>query len=335
MTGNAQGGRLRAYLLFVAALLYYFVARSVAHHAAQGFTGDQLLPLVEQAMLAFLLLVGYGAMGFWIDRQLGPISQQGLPRRVGWASEAGLGVAFGWGMVVACVLPMTVIGGIAIYFSAQASSWEWLVADAAFFALAALAEEIAFRGYGFQCFARAVGPFGATIGFATIYAIVQRLTGGSGTASFATAFAFTALLSMAYLRTRALWVSWGINFGWKASQALIFGLAVRGVTSHSPVVQGDPMGPFWLTGAAYGLDGSWFAFIIFVAALIALARLTRDLDYRYNSPVIVAGGIPVDLDAAARSQHEAAMGPAASAGPQLVQIGGTGTGTSPPQSSIE
>jgi hypothetical protein len=55
-------------------------------------------------------------------------------------------------------------------------------------------------------------------------------------------------------------------------------------------------------------------------------RVTRDLDFRYNAPVIVPGGIPVDLDAAARAQHEAAMGPAAApAAPGLVQIVGSGT----------
>ncbi len=166
LTAPTQGGRLRAYLLFVAALLYYFVARSLAHHSAQGFASDLWLGLVEQLMLVFLLLVGYAVMGFWIDRQADPMSQQGLPRRPGWRSESGLGVAFGWGLAVVCVLPMTVIGGIAIYFSAQASSWGWLVVDAAFFALAALAEEIAFRGCAFQCFVRAVGPLGATLGFA-------------------------------------------------------------------------------------------------------------------------------------------------------------------------
>jgi hypothetical protein len=51
-------------------------------------------------------------------------------------------------------------------------------------------------------------------------------------------------------------------------------------------------------------------------------RATRDLDFKYNAPVIVPGGIPVDLDAAARRQHDAAMGPAAEpAAPGLVQIG--------------
>ncbi len=321
------GNRLRAYLQFLGAILYFFLARSLAFHGAHGLVGDAWSPLVEQAMLVFLLLLGFAAMGFWLDRQFDPISAQGLPRREGWTREAGLGLATGWGVALACVLPMAVLGGIATFVSAQPSSWGWLVADAAFFALAALAEEIAFRGYAFQCFVRAVGPVGATLGFAAIYAIVQALTPGANHASFAVSLVFTLLLSAAYLRTRALWVSWGVNFGWKASRALIFGLAVSGNASHSPVVQGDPMTPLWLSGGVYGLDGSWLACFVLLAALPVVFRITRDLNFRYNAPVIVPGGIPVDLDAAARAQHEAAMGSAAPAAPALVQIEKQGTET--------
>ena len=315
------GGRLRAYWQFLVAVLYFFLARSMAHRGAAGLAGEQWSPLVEQAMLAFLLLLGYAGLGFWLNRQMYPVSAQGLPQRPGWPREAGLGLATGWGLAVVCVLPLAVAGGIAISISTQASALGWLAADAAFFALAALAEEIAFRGYGFQRFAVAVGPIGASLGFAAYYAIVQWLVPGSSRASFFVSVALGLVLSAAYLRTRALWLSWGLNFGWKASRALLFGLAVNGVNSHSPVVQGDPMGPFWLTGGGFGLEGSWVTFFVLLAAPPVVFRITRDLDYRYNAPVIVPGGIPVDLDAAARAQHEAAMGPAEPAAPALVQIG--------------
>jgi len=319
-TAETGGGRLRAYARFLAAVLYFFLARSLARRGAFGLATEPWRPLVEQAMLVFLLLLGYAGMGFWLDRQMRPVSAQGLPLRQGWPTEAGLGLAVGWSLAVACVLPMVVGGGIAIVLVLQPSAWGWLAADAAFFALAALAEEIAFRGYGFQRFEHAVGPLGAALGFAAFYAIVQAQLQGSNRASVGVSVALGLVLSTAYLRTRALWLSWGLNFGWKASRALIFGLAVSGVNIHSPVVQGDPMGPFWLTGGGFGLDGSWVTFAVLVAALPVVFRVTRDLDYRYNAPVIVPGGIPVDLDAAARSQHEAAMGPAEPAAPALVQI---------------
>jgi len=312
--------RFRAYLQFIAAVLYFFLARSFAWRAAQGLLSDAWHPLLEQAILAGLLILGYATMGLVFDRQAHPIREQGLCRRPGWPSEAALGLAFGWGLAVVCVLAMALAGGIAIVLVPGLAAWCWLVADVAFFALAALVEEVAFRGYGFQRFASAVGPLGATLGFAAYYAIVQSITPGASHASIAVSIAFSLLLSTAYLRSRALILSWGLNFAWKASRALLFGLAISGVNVHSPVVQGDPMGSFWLTGGGYGLDGSWFAFFVLIAALPFLFRVTRDLDFRYNAPVLVPAGIPVDLDAAARSQHEAAMGPAQPAGATLVQI---------------
>jgi hypothetical protein len=49
-------------------------------------------------------------------------------------------------------------------------------------------------------------------------------------------------------------------------------------------------------------------------------RATRDLSFQYNAPVLEPGGIPVDLDAAARRQHEAATRPDMPEVKPLVQI---------------
>jgi len=321
MSAPERRGKLRAYLEFIAAVLYYFVVRSFAHNVSIAIQRDAWQPLVEQLLFAALLILGYAAFGALFDRQPRSIAAQGLPLRRGWTGEIGIGAAIGWGAVVVCVLPMLLIGGIAVVITAQRPAWGWLVADAAYFALLTLGEEVAFRGYGFQRFAMVVGSSGAAFGFALFYAIMRTLQPGSTNASIAISVVFSFLLTTAYLRTKALWVSWGINFAWKASQALIFGLTVTGVSSHSPIIEGNPMGPFWLTGGGYGLDASWWACLVLLVAFAALYRATRELDFRHNVPVFEAAGIPVDLDAAARRQHETAMGQAAEpAGPGLVQI---------------
>lgn len=314
------GGRRRAFLEFFAAVLYFFLARALAHQGAQVLVSEQRTPLTEQTMLALLLLIGYAAMGFWLDRDLRPVAAQGLPWREGFPREVAMGLATGWALALVCVLLVVLGGGVAIAFSWQRSAWGWLAADAAFFAMTALAEEIAFRGYGFQRFVRAAGPVGASLVFAIFYGLLQHMIPGSNRASFAVSIVLGLLLSAAYLRTRALWLSWGLNFGWKASRALLFGLAVSGDSTHSPVVQGDPMGRFWLTGGGFGLDGAWVTFFVLLAALPIIFRITRDLDFRYNAPVLVPGGTPVDLDAAARAQHEAATRSVEPTAPALVQI---------------
>jgi uncharacterized membrane protein (Fun14 family) len=128
-TPHANGSRVRAYVQFIAAVLYFFVARSLAHRGALGLATEQWRSLVEQAMLVFLLLLGYAGFGSWLDRQTHPVSEQGLPRRQGWPTEAGAGLAVGWALAVVCVLPMLVAGGIEIVlfeamdFNALSSPW--------------------------------------------------------------------------------------------------------------------------------------------------------------------------------------------------------------------
>src|SRR5262249_13098317 len=81
-----------------------------------------------------------------------------------------------------------------------------------------------------------------------------------------------------------------------------------------------PMGPFWLTGGGYGLDASWVTFFILLGTLAVVYRITRDLNFLHNAPVIVAGGISVDLDSSVQRQHGAYVVAAAPAPPSLVQI---------------
>jgi len=45
-----SGGRLRAYWQFLVAVIYFFLARTLAHRAAFGLASDRWFPLVEQAI---------------------------------------------------------------------------------------------------------------------------------------------------------------------------------------------------------------------------------------------------------------------------------------------
>ena len=311
---------LRSFLRFVLAALYFLLARVFAHHGAIGLVTEEWVPLVEQAMLVFLLLLGYAGMAFVLDRQLQPVSRQGLSLRPGWLGEIGLGLAFGWGIAVVCVLPMVLLGGIAMHLSLSGPAFGWLLADATYFALATLAVQVAFRGYPFEKAIAAIGEIPAALMLSVLYGIFRAWLPGASRASMGVSIALGLLLSMAYLRTRALWLPWGLHFGWVATRALFFGLPVSGVSSHSPMVQGDPMARLGLTGGVFGLDGTWLAFWILLIAMPFLYRATRDLSYYHNAPILEPGGIPVDLDAAQRQQHEAAMGEQAPAAPALVQI---------------
>jgi len=103
------------------------------------------------------------------------------------------------------------------------------------------------------------------------------------------------VLSVAYLRTRALWVGWGLHFAWNFSMAVIFGLPMSGFWRYSSLVQTRARGPVWLTGGGYGPEASLTAAIVLFAGIWVVVRVTRDYTWRYAQPEIIAGGIPVEI----------------------------------------
>ena len=317
---TTQFQRARAFSRMLLAGVVFLIARVIAERGAQGLATGRWETILAQAMLAFLLLLGFSFLGLTQDRQTHPVAEQGFLRRAGWRRETALGLALGWAMALAGFLPLMLSGGVVVRLNFSAGAFGWLLVDAVFFALSTLVVTVTFQGYPFQCAMRAFGESSATLLLAILYGLMQINLPGAGRASTAFCFAFGLLLGIAYLRTRALWLPWGLHFGWIAAQALLFGLPVNGTTSYSPVVRCDVYAPGFWGGADYGLNASWFAVILALAAIPVLFRVTRELSFRYNAPVLVPGGLAVDLDAAARRQHEAATREQAPAAPPLVQI---------------
>ena len=162
-------------------------------------------------------------------------------------------------------------------------------------ALAALASEVAFRGFLFQRLIDATGPATATILLSLIYALIGSL-GPNGTGlSFVVTFVAGVLFSMAYLRTHALWLGWGMHFAWAAATAVVFGLPIAGEASYSSIVQTDTSGPVALTGGVYGPDGALFTLIVLVVAMAVVYRATRNYAWSYTHPELVPGGYPMDV----------------------------------------
>jgi hypothetical protein len=71
------------------------------------------------------------------------------------------------------------------------------------------------------------------------------------------------------LRTRALWLSWGIHFGWNTTLGFLFGFPVSGYRVFNVIRRSYPVGPDWLTGGNYGVEaGATGTIAILVGMLI-------------------------------------------------------------------
>jgi membrane protease YdiL (CAAX protease family) len=320
----ATSRRLRAFAWFFIAIIFALFAQQFADRASIILFSGPLAALGARLVYVLLLVAGFAAMGIVGQRQANPVAQMGLPIRPGYGPEWALGAALGWAAMVACLVPVVLVGDLLVTASGlnEETLGRTLLALATLL-IAALADELVFRGYPFQRLLDATSPALATIAMTLLFTIGHGVGPDTTAGGTLSTLLLGLVLAMAYLRTRALWVGWGLHFAWNASMSVLFGLPIAGLTGFSPVISTYTTGPAWLTGGGYGPEGSAIAVLVLVALLFVLARATRDLRHRWALPEIVAGGIAVDIDAAANRQHEAAMGPGtpvAAAGKSLVQI---------------
>ncbi len=313
--------RFRSLLYALLAGAYFLIAQRIAASAANGLSSGEWAELVSAVALLFLLLVGFWGMGFAFQRQRTPLRSMGLIRRTTALREFGMGAAVGWGGMVASVLPVALLGGMTVTFWTGPRQFGLLVIALATLLVGALVQEVAFRGYPYQRLIEAIGPTMATLVMSAIFGLMHLGNPDSSLGSTLVTVLAGWLLSLAYLRTRALWLPWGLHFAWNASMGVLFGLPVSGLRIFSPIISANAHGPVWLTGDGYGPEGSLITAVVLLVSLGVLSWVTRDYAYLYAQPVIVPGGYPVDIDTAAQRQHEQAMAsPAAEATPRLVQI---------------
>ncbi len=313
-------GRLSALLWFLIATAWFLFADLAASRAAEELNAGEFQEPLYRIVLLFLLIVGYWVMSRLGQRRMDAGKATGLTPRPGWGGEIALGGALGWAGVLACVLPATLIGGLVITTFTNAHQYFVLFADLIALAAGTLAIEVAFRGYPFLRLVEAMGAGLAAFFMAVVYAIWRTHGAPTTTASVLVSFFLGLTLAIAVLRTRALWVAWGFHFAWIATMSLLFGLPVAGPMGYSPILATNTNGPAWISGGSQGPEGSAIAVLVSFLLLFVMVRVTDELKHKYGYAEIVPGGIPVDLDAAARAQHEAAMGGAEPQGPGLVQI---------------
>lgn len=312
--------RLRSLAWFLIAAAWFLFSDLVAQRAASGFTlGDWQEPLYRLCLL-FLLIVGYWAMSRIGQRNMDPAQATALAPRPGGRGEFALGAALGWSGVVACVLPAALIGGLVFTAFTNTHQFWLLIPNLIALAAGTLAIEIAFRGYPFLRLTEAMGPVLGAFFMAAVYAIWRTHAAPATTASVLVSFFLGLVLAFAVLRTRALWVGWGFHFAWVAVMTMLFGLPVAGSLNFSPILVTNSVGPPWITGDGQGPEASLFGVLVSFLLLFVMVRFTSDLYYKYGFPQIVPAGIPIDLEAAARRQHEAAMAQSEPQPPSLVQI---------------
>ena len=133
----------------------------------------------------------------------------------------------------------------------------------------ALSEEMVFRGYILNNLMQSMNKRAAWGISAALFALAHG--GNMGITSIATVNLFLGglLLGINYIYTRNLWFGIFFHFSWNFFQGPVFGYEVSGVPLQS-VLHPDLKGPWWITGAPFGFEGSLITTFLFIVALLLL-----------------------------------------------------------------
>ena len=302
-SGPRQRPRSLQFASFVAAISWFLCARALSESASSGlalrFGLADVQPLCEALFLLFLLVCGLSLLRT-IEQRRAPLGLTlGFPRRATSRTEWATGAAIGWGLAVACVLPMALARTLSVQLWTAPRAFLLLGISLITLAVATLAHALAVYGYGLQRLIDATGPVRATLIVAALSAIYAGFTptayGTPDGTRILVAMLTTVLFCICWFRTHGLWLLWGLHFAWAASITALFGLPMAGDAAFTSVVDTRAFGPAWLTGGAYGPGAAALSILFLLAAIPVLVRVTGDYAWKYTHPPIIPAGYDVTI----------------------------------------
>lgn len=184
--------------------------------------------------------------------------------------ETGLGMA-GGAMLFCAALGALYLAGA--YRVTAVSSWSVMIKPFFTMIVVGFLEEILFRGIVFRILQNWLGSWIALLLSVVIFALAHMGNEGATAIGLACVAAAGLLLSAAYMLTQRLWLGIGVHIGWNFTQGGLFSVPVSGHPGEG-MIQGVVTGPNWLTGGAFGVEGSALALAAVLAAGIALLVYT-------------------------------------------------------------
>ena len=236
-----------------------------------GFTplGRALYPSV----LLVMLLWGFCLLLFSLDRvRSSMLEAAALPLSGEALRDGALGIAFGAVAVSLAVALVATMGQVRLHYAGAHPATIALT----FWALsAAMVEEIAFHGYPLHRLMEAVGTPAAVVVTSCLFGLAHLRNPHANWWGVVNTVEIGVLLALAYVRTRSLWLPWGIHFGWNVALGLGYGMVVSGYPDFSDAVAGSLQGPRWLTGGAYGIEASLTVTVVDLVAIMVLVVLVK------------------------------------------------------------
>jgi membrane protease YdiL (CAAX protease family) len=246
----------------VLAVLVTRLGERVAGPGGWGTVGRGLVAASAPALLAMIgVYLGLVRFGRWTGVRL---RIQGGAASVRW-----LAVGLVWGVGLALlVLGLSVAGGARLIATPGPEAWLSVAAPVGLgLALAALLEELLFRGFPLVRLADVTGRLVASVALTLLFVAAHWANPLVSALGFVNIGLASLLLSAVFFSPGGLPAAVGLHFGWNAGLALMADAPVSGLQLRLPAVEYAPGPREWWTGGTFGPEGGVAAGLVFLGAL--------------------------------------------------------------------
>jgi uncharacterized protein len=189
-----------------------------------------------------------------------------------WLKELFIGLFIGSMLMILPVLLLTIFGYI--HWKANIFSYSTMLSGFTILMLAAIAEELLFRGFIFQRLIQAFGKWPAQLVIATLFLLTHinnpGMTGTVKNIASLNIFIASIMFGIAYIKTNSLAMPLGLHFMANFMQGTVLGFGVSGSKDPSLLKPIFNNAPVWLSGGDFGIEASigGLFFVILTTALL-------------------------------------------------------------------
>ena len=153
-----------------------------------------------------------------------------------------------------------------------------LIGYVALFTIASFNEEIMIRGYILNNLCDSMNQYIALFISSLLFSLMHLGNANVTILSFINILLAGILLGIYYIHKRNLWLPIALHFSWNFFQGPVYGFEVSGVDISGIIIQ-DLQGSDTLTGGPFGFEGSLFATLLMIVAILFL-----HYKYKNNKP---------------------------------------------------
>lgn len=234
------------------ALVFFMVPFLLIQAASTSFFEVKLYSRLGQLLGAVMGCLSYA---FYVTRiEKRAVSELGLKGALG---EYGAGFALG-GLRALSLAPSGVI-----------------VLPLLMHITVGLIEEMMLRGIFFRVVQESVGSWLALLASGVVFGGMHLINDNTSVLGIANIAAAGVFFAAAFMLTGRLWLCAALHASWNFVQDGVFSLAVSGHEVKSGLLTTQLSGPDWLTGGAFGIEGSAVDLVLVALASAAMVLLAQ------------------------------------------------------------